>query len=319
MSGTPKRRVLTFGETMGLATSHRPGSFLHEKSLDLSFGGAETNVAIGLRRLGIPVTWVSRLGDDSVGRLILRELAAEGVDTEASIDPETPTGFMIKERLSRSRANVMYYRRDSAASMLGPDDISTRLIQDAAILHTTGITPALSASAREATVHAMETAAGLGVQVSFDLNFRSKLWSARQAAETFRTLIPLSSIVFAGIEEAQLLFPELSSPEELAAALVGLGCADAVIKQGADGCTALAGGQLYQVPAVPVEAVDTVGAGDAFVAGYLSRAIEGCTPPECLGTAVATGALACLATGDWEGAPRLHDLLSLQETEPVSR
>jgi 2-dehydro-3-deoxygluconokinase len=319
MPSSRKRRVLTFGETMGLATSHRPGSFLHEKSLDLSFGGAETNVAIGLRRLGVPVTWVSRLGDDSIGRLILRELAAEGVDTYAAIHPTAPTGLMLKERLSRSRTNVMYYRRDSAASLLGPGDIGPEMMREASILHTTGITPALSASAREATIHAMETAAGLGVTVSFDLNFRSKLWSAEQAAETFRTLVPLSSVVFAGIEEAQLLFPDLISPEELAAALVALGCGDAVIKQGPDGCTALAGGQLYQVPAVPVEAVDTVGAGDAFVAGYLSRAIDGCTPSECLGTAVATGALACLATGDWEGAPRLQDLLSLQESEPVSR
>jgi 2-dehydro-3-deoxygluconokinase len=311
--------VLTFGETMGLATSSRPGSFMMDSALELGIGGAETNVAIGLARLGVGTTWVSRLGDDGLGRLILREMHAEQVDVRVTIDATAPTGFMLKERRTRARSSVTYYRAGSAAAKLSVEDLPSELLHGRALLHLTGITPALSPSAREATLHAARAAHALGVPVSFDLNYRSRLWTPAAAAPVFAQLVALSSVVFAGLDEAQLLFPGIDDPLSLARAFVQAGAADAVIKLGDAGCVAVISGSEYEVPAVRVDPVDTVGAGDAFVAGYLSQLVRGAEPSERLARAVLTGALACLVPGDWEGAPRDDELAAFERAETVLR
>lgn len=318
---TEQRRgnVVTIGETMGLAFNARLGSLMHDRSFDLSFGGAESNVAIGLSRLGVSATWVSRLGQDSVGDLIRRELRAEGVHVVAEVDSSAPTGFMLKERRSIDRTNVMFYRRGSAASAMGSADIAAAPIAGAELLHLTGIFPALSESTRIATFSAIELAVAGDVPVSFDLNFRSKLWSDQAASSVFRQIVPSCAVVFAGVDEARLLFPDLDKASDLAHALVDLGCRDAVIKEGSEGCTAFIDGQDYQTPARRVDVVDTVGAGDAFVAGYIAALVKGKRPEERLDLAVTTGALACLVPGDWEGAPRSAELLYIDDTEGVSR
>lgn len=316
---TSQPPVLTFGETMGLATSTRPGSFMMDSALELGIGGSETNVAIGLARLGVPTTWVSRLGDDGLGRLILREMHAEQIEARVVIDDTAPTGFMLKERRTRARSAVTYYRAGSAAAKLSPDDLPRELLAGRSLLHITGITPALSASAREATLHAARTARALQVPVSFDVNYRSRLWSPEAAARVFAELVALSSVVFAGADEARLLFPGLEDPLSLARALVDAGATDAVIKLGDTGCVAVIDGLEYVVPAVRVDPVDTVGAGDAFVAGYLSRMVQGADPGERLARAVLTGALACLVPGDWEGAPREDELEGFDHKESVMR
>ena len=311
--------VVTFGEAMGLATSAHVGSLLHERVLGLSFGGAEANVAIGLSRLGVSSVWMSRLGDDSLARLIHRELSAENVAVIARTDGYAPTGLMLKERLGGDRTNVFFYRAGSAASRMTPDDLDTHAIRGARLLHLTGIVPALSVSARETTERAVHIATEAGVPISFDLNYRAKLWDRDDAARVFRSLVPVSEVVFAGEDEARILFPDVGPPADLARALVGLGCRRAVIKQGADGCTALIDGEIFRVPAVVVKPVDTVGAGDAFVAGYLSQFVTGAGPLECLERAVVTGAMACLVAGDWEGAPFLAEIGDLEREDPVSR
>lgn len=317
MSGVPP--VLTFGETMGLATSSRAGSFTSATTLDLGIGGAETNVAIGLTRLGIQATWVSRLGDDGIGRLILRELRAEQVDAVVAIDSAAPTGLMLKERLPGARSTVSYYRAGSAASRLSADDLPPHLFVGRKLVHLTGITPALSESGRNATLHAAQTARRLGIPVSLDLNYRSKLWRPSQAAPVLAQLVALSTVVFAGVEEAQLLFPEVTDPIALAHCLVSAGATDAIIKLGDAGCVAMIDGEEHTVGAVPIEPVDTVGAGDAFVAGYLAQQVRGADADERLRQAVLTGALACLAPGDWEGAPHQRDLEEFGRVDAVTR
>ncbi|MBW1638469.1 sugar kinase [Microbacterium resistens] len=300
--------VVTFGEAMGLATSSQVGSMLHERVLGLSFGGAEANVAIGLSRLGVPSVWMSRLGDDSLGRLIRREMSAENVSVIARVDDNAPTGFMLKERLGGDRTNVFFYRAGSAASRMSPEDLDARAVRNAALLHITGIAPALSASARATTERAVHIAKEAGTPISFDLNYRAKLWTRGEAAAVFRSLIPDSEIVFAGENEARILFPDVASAADLPRALVDLGSRRAVIKQGAEGCTAFIDGEILKVPAVAVKPIDTVGAGDAFVAGFLSQFLGGARPLECLERAVITGAMACLVAGDWEGAAFLEEL-----------
>ncbi len=316
MSSSSRAGVVTVGESLGLVVTDGP---LHEHRTRVGFGGAESNVAIALRRLGVPVTWVSRLGDDTFGDLIERELRAEGVTVVADRSGADPTGLMVKERRPLGRTRVRYYRSTSAATALTAADVTDPQLAEAAVVHLTGITAAISDSARGAVVDVAGRARRAGALVSFDLNYRGRLWDRTRAAETYRRILPLTDIVFAGDDEARILFPEIDDPADLAAALLGLGPAEAVIKLGADGALARSAGETHRQPAMPITPVDTVGAGDGFVGGYLSEVLAGAPIPARLRTATQVGAHACLGPGDWESMPRRADLLVDDTADLVER
>lgn len=311
--------VLTFGETMALMSATQAGPLAHASTLRLGIGGSESNMAIGLQRLGVQAVWCGRVGADSLGELVTREIRAEGVDVRSIIDEAAPTGLMVKERRTPDLQRVSYYRSGSAGSRISPDDLDRDLIRNAALLHVTGITPALSAGAAAVLFEAIATAKAAQVPVSFDLNYRSKLWSQDDAGAVYREIIPLVDIVFAGIDEAEIAVGTSPSAEELARRLSQLGPRQAVIKLGAEGALALIDGDVYRQNAAPVAVVDTVGAGDAFVAGYLAEFVNQALPEARLKTAAATGAFACLVPGDWEGFPRREELSLLLASEPVLR
>ena len=311
--------VVTLGETMALMRSGQPGPLAHAGSLETGIGGAESNVAIGLRRLGVEVAWAGRVGADGFGEMVLRELRAEGLRVLASTDAGAPTGLMIKERRTPESVRVWYYRAGSAGSRLSPRDVPVDAVAAARLLHITGITPALSASAAEAIRFAVDCAHDAETLVSLDLNYRSALWSRAEAAPVLRKLIADSHILFAGADEAAIVLGASTPPERMASLLAGMGPGQVVLKLGARGCTALIDGAQYDQAAVPITPVDPVGAGDAFVAGYLAELLAGATPRKRLDTAVRTGAFACLAAGDWEGLPRRSELALLGAAEGVTR
>ncbi|MCO4273314.1 sugar kinase [Pseudarthrobacter sp. HLT3-5] len=311
--------VVTMGETMALMKAETPGPLAHVASLSLGMGGAESNFAIALRRLGTSVTWAGRVGADSLGDMVLRELAAEAINTIAIRDDTAPTGLMIKERRTADAVKVWYYRRGSAGSRLCRDDVPAEQITQAKLLHITGITPALSATAADAVSYALDCAQEAGTLVSFDLNYRAALWSPEEAGEQYRRIIPRADVVFAGDTEAALAVGAGGDPWELARRINELGAPQAIIKLGADGCVAVVDGTPHAQSAIPIRAVDTVGAGDAFVAGYIAEMLNGKDVPQRLLTAARTGAFACLVPGDWEGMPRRSELDLLDATEPVSR
>ena len=310
--------VLTFGETMALMRTDQVGPLAHASTLSLGIGGSESNVAIGLQRLGVQAVWCGRVGADSLGALVEREIRAEGVDVRATVDHFAPTGLMIKERRTPATQRVSYYRSGSAGSRITPEDINEKLVSGAALLHVTGITPALSTQAESTLRYAVNAARAHGVTVSFDLNYRGNLWSPEAARSVYRDIIPLADVVFAGDDEAAIAVGA-GDPEELARRISALGPSQAVIKLGADGSLALIDGTVFRQAAVAVDTVDTVGAGDAFVAGYLAELVAAREPQDRLITATTTGAFACLVPGDWEGLPRRHELPMLQTREPVSR
>ncbi|MFI7166957.1 sugar kinase [Rhodococcus erythropolis] len=310
--------VLTFGETMALNSATNVGPLAHTREMKLGIGGAESNFAIALARLGNAVTWVGRVGTDSFGDLVERELRAEGVGLVIIRDSTAPTGLMIKERRTATASRIWYYRKASAGSNFSIGDISESLLADASILHVTGITPALSESALEATLHYVDRARAEGIDVSFDLNYRQALWTPDQARPIFRRIIEQSSVVFAGADEATIAVGE-GNPTELAQRISDLGPAEVVIKLGEHGALLLADGHLSQRAAIPVAAIDTVGAGDGFVAGYISEREAGSSVDQRLRTANSVGAFACTVDGDWEGMPRRSELPLLTDTEPVIR
>lgn len=307
------------GETMALMKASTPGPLAFTESLRLGIGGAESNVAIALRRLGTSVTWVGRVGADSLGDLVVRELLAEGLDVDYVRDDSAQTGLMIKERRTSETAKVWYYRSGSAGSMLAPEDIPAEKIARARLLHLTGITPALSTVAAKAVQHAIDCAKQTGTLVSFDLNYRSALWSRDDAGIAFRRFIRQADVVFAGDDEAAIAVGTRADTLELAERVAELGPSQVIIKLGAEGCVALADGRTYHQAAIPIRVLDTVGAGDAFVGGYLAELLNGESMEQRLLTAVRTGAYACLNSGDWEGMPRRTELGLLGAAEPVSR
>jgi 2-dehydro-3-deoxygluconokinase len=297
--------VVTMGETM---VSLRTGTPLRlGGTLSMTMAGAESNVAIGLARLGHTVRWGGRVGADEVGAYILRTLRAESVIVDTVVvDGERPTGLMLAERRVADVSRVSYYRAGSAGSALSTSDAAACLADAPRILHVTGITPALSDSAAEAVTEAIDLALRAGALVSVDVNYRSTLWTPGQAHPVLSELVRRAHIVIASEEELGLVAPrdESAAAKELAA----FGVSQLVIKRGARGATVWHEGEAHHAPAIAVPVLDTIGAGDAFTAGYLSGVLDGLSLPAALRRGTVTGAFAVSAVGDWEGLPTPNEL-----------
>ncbi|WP_369356517.1 sugar kinase [Streptomyces sp. cg2] len=303
--------LLTFGETM--LALRGSGPLKLGGTMRVSVAGAESNVAIGLARLGHRVHWTGAVGADEAGELVLRTLRAEGVEVSgATRDPGAPTGLILFEPRLPELTRVHYYRAGSAGSRPAADAVE-RVFATAPprVLHLTGITPALGPTARASAGHALRLARRHGTQVCLDVNFRARLWSPEEAAEVLRGWLPWVDVLLASEDELPLCVPGTADApaEDAARRLLDGGVREVVVTYGADGATAFTGdgGPCHQ-PAVPVRAVDPVGAGDAFAAGYLSALLDGADVAGRLARAATTGAFAAASPGDWEGAPTRAEL-----------
>ncbi|HEY2279443.1 MAG TPA: sugar kinase [Streptosporangiaceae bacterium] len=266
--------VVCLGETMAMVAPDPPRPLTAARTLALSQGGAESNVAIWLARLGCPAAWCSRLGDDALGRRVLAEVAAAGVDTSPVVlDASAPTGVYFKDPQPNA-TSVLYYRDRSAAARMDERDADRALAVPRRLLHLTGITPALSDSCAHAVDHAITRAAQLGVTVSFDVNYRPALWPNPDAAATaLGRLARRCGVVFVGCDEAALLWGA-SSVSDIQAALGSPGTL--VVKDGPRAARSTDdGSSVTTVAALPVEVVEPVGAGDAFAAGWLYGWLRG--------------------------------------------
>ena len=303
--------VVTAGETMVLGIPARPGRLRHAASLELKVGGAESNVAIALSRLGVSAGWVSFLGDDEPGQLVLDSVRGEGVDTSRVRRlQDHPTGLYLREQVGAA-TRVYYYRRDSAASAMAEDAFDPAYLEGAEFLHLTGITPALSKECRHFILWVAEEAGESGTRLSFDVNYRSKLWSPEEARAFTEELLPRVDLFFAGDEEARALWGR--DDEEFLQELAGMGPQEVVLKRGKEGSVVVIGGEVFEQPAFPVEDVDPVGAGDAFDAGYLAGHLWGLEAEDRLRVANAMGALSVATLGDYEGLPDREELWAFLE------
>ncbi|GAA5188742.1 sugar kinase [Rugosimonospora acidiphila] len=317
-AGAPRVDVVTLGETMAMLRAPGIGLLRHAASLDVSTGGAETNLAIGLSRLGHRVAWIGRVGADEFGALICRTLAAEGVDCRAVEDPGAPTGLMIKSRRTEAVTRVNYYRRGSAGSRLCPRDVDPDLVTRSRLLYVSGITPALSADAREAVRYAIDVARAAGVPVCLSLNYRAALWGPEAFRAELTELVARADLVFAGEGEARLVVGG-DTAEDVGRSLAALGPGQVLVTRGELGAVAVVEGEALVARAYPVRAVDPVGAGDAFAAGYLSGLLDGESVVDCLDRASLAGAFAVTVPGDWEGLPSRADLALLSAEDAVLR
>jgi 2-dehydro-3-deoxygluconokinase len=313
-------RVVTIGETMALIRTREIGSLRHASDLALGVGGAESNVAIALQRLGVDTGWLGRVGTDPLGERVIRELRAEGLRVHGIADPGARTGLMLKEHPTTASTNVYYYRSGSAGSRLDAGDVPPGWVEGAALLHVSGITALISESARACISAAVDRARAAGVLVSFDINYRSALATAEVAAPILRSFAERADVVFGGQEELVLLRPDREAAAT-AEELIRGGCREVVLKRGADGAAVFVGESRYEAPGFVVDVVDTVGAGDAFVAGYLSGMLHGLSVDERLRRANACGAVLCMSPGDWEASPSLPDVEGFgnPDRDPVTR
>lgn len=303
--------VVTFGESMVLFGPDSSGPLRYVQNFNKSIAGAESNVAIALAKLGHDVGWFSKLGNDEFGRYIQATIRGEGVDVSRVIfEPEKSTGILFKERFMHSNPNVYYYRKDSAASTLKPEELDENYIKDAKILHITGITPALSESCRGTLFKAIEIAKANNVLVSFDPNIRLKLWSKEEAIPILLEIAKQSDIIFPGIDEGEMLLG-LTKPQAIAETFMNMGCSVVAVKLGKEGCYVADKVSGVYIDSYKLEnPQDTVGAGDGFAAGFLSGMLRELDFRECGEYANGVGAMAVLVKGDMEGYPNFEQLMA---------
>ncbi len=262
--------VVCLGESMALLVPAEAGPVHEVRTWTRTVGGAESNVACHLARLGVRSRWVSAVGQDAFGQAVLADVAAAGVDvSDVRIDPVRRTGLYVKEA-SAGGSPVRYYRDGSAAAGMGPDLLAGLDLGATRLVHVSGITAALSDSCL-ALLRALLHGPRTGYQVSFDLNWRPALWRDKDPA-VLRELANAADIVLAGEDEAEIVWGT-GEPAALRALLPAP--ATLVVKQGARGATLVEGDQEVFEPALRVDVVEPVGAGDAFAAGFLAATLLG--------------------------------------------
>jgi 2-dehydro-3-deoxygluconokinase len=290
---------------------------LADDCLGRGFGGDAANVAVMAARLGARARLLTRVGDDAAGRLLLGFWRTAGVDlSTVGVDPDAPTGLYVNERDELGAHSFSYHRTGSAASLLARRHAARRFLRGLDVLHVTGVTLAISASAAEAAEVAAERARAAGVPVSFAVNYRAQLKPDRERLAAFARA---ADIVFLSVEDARALLG-VERVDQVAAALANP-AAEIVMTHGPGPATVLAGRELHTLAPPPVAVVDTAGAGDAVAGAYLAIRFGGGAPRAALAHGVVAGALSCRGSGCARsyptGAEESAALHALGEAEPA--
>ncbi len=301
--------VVTLGEALIVMDPLSAGPLRHVNGFEKHFGGAEHNVAVGLSRLGHRAGFVGSLGDDEFGQEIVAYLRGEGVDvSQVEFDADGPTGLYFKERRALGQLRV-YYRAGSAASRMRFETLDLDYLLSGTFVHLTGITAALSENCRDLVERLVLAANERGVKVSLDANVRWHLFEGRDPREILKPLVERADLLFLSEEEAELLLGGTEG-ERIQQARREMRAKTIVVHR-AEGAFAVEDGGVTERAGYPVEDVDTVGAGDAFVAGFLAGRLRGWETGESLQLANACGACAVTVQGDVKGLPTEEEALGL--------
>ncbi|MBQ6685374.1 MAG: sugar kinase [Firmicutes bacterium] len=299
--------LITIGETMAVMSPKEQGPLRYVSEYKLRMAGAESNVAVGLCKLGHTAGWISRVGEDEMGAYVLNAVRAEGVDcSRVIVDEDHRTGLMLKE-MGTGETKVYYYRENSAASHLCSKDLDKRYLSKAKIIHLTGITPVLSKSCEGAVVSMAAYAKQKGILLSFDPNIRKKLWKDKDYNSLMQALLFMSDIALLGRDEAYQIMGT-NEPEEIIDRLREEGVRYIGLKDGGNGAWVADHDSIEFVAPYPCRTIDPIGAGDAFNAAFLAGILEGRSLLECGRMAAIAGALATETPGDIEGYPSMKQL-----------
>lgn len=304
---------------MGLFIAQEEGELSDVSGYSMAVAGAEFNVAVGLARLNMPVTYLTRLGEDPFGQKIVRTLQRNGIGSEfVSFSKERSTGFMLKSKVSTGDPKIFYFRKGSAASTLSKEDVDRMDFSGYGFVHLTGIFPALSESTKEASFYLIKKAREHGLTVSFDPNLRPQLWPDTETmVQTLNEFAALSDYVLPGEAEGELLCGD-RDPRKIGRFYLERGAKAVVTKMGSRGAYLMTEQDQELVPGFSIEkVVDTVGAGDGFAAGILSALMEGKNLYEAVRRANAVGAIQVTSIGDNDGLPSRAQLAGFMGLEAL--
>jgi len=290
--------LVTLGEVMLRLSVPSPERFETARHLDIQIGGAEANVAAACARLGLSTAWVSALPANAWGERIKRELSAHGVDCAAvkMVEGARVGVYFLEYGVAPRPTRVLYDRRDSAFARLTVTEVDWVLFRRARLVHLTGVTPALGPPQRVLLERAIAEAG----DISYDVNYRAALWPPEEARAFAESVLPRARYLFVGQSEARTVFGLQGEPEEMLVALAGLAPkATIALLRGEDGSLVIDGGKVYRPRLRPaVQVVDPIGAGDAYVAGFLWAALSGRDTQGAADSGAALGALKCSTWGD---------------------
>lgn len=290
--------LVSLGEVMLRLAVPAPGHLETAHGLDVQMGGAEANVAAACARLGLRTAWISALPVGPWGERARRELASHGVDCAfvRMVDHARMGLYFIEYGAPPRPVRVLYDRRDSAFARLAETEVDWEPVRRATLVHLTGITPALGDGPRALVRRALREAAA----VSFDVNYRASLWPPADARGFLDEVLPIARYFFLGESEARTIFGLDGPPERMLEGIARLAPKATVsLQQGEAGSTVLGGGCVYRPRRqLRVQMVDPVGAGDAYVAGFLWAALRQRDLQDAVDTGCAVGALKCSIWGD---------------------
>ena len=316
--------LVTFGETM-LRLSPPAGQRLEtEGGLDAQVGGAESNVAAAAASLGTDTAWLSKLPANPLGRRVVRSLRSHGVTPEVVWDDSETArlGTYYLERGADPRGtDVIYDRANASITTVDAGELDHSVLKSAAVFHTTGITPALSASTAQATTDLLAAAGEADVTRSFDLNYRSKLWSPAEARESYESLFEGVDLLFAPIRDARNVLGYEGDAESVAYRLADdYGIETVVVTRGESGSLAYKDDEIVEQGVIDAETVDAIGTGDAFVGGVLAELIAGSDIDTALSYGAAAASLKRTVEGDVLVTTREEVEAALEEsTHGISR
>lgn len=292
--------IVTVGEALLRLSPPQGDRLVTASEFDAYVGGAEANAAVAAAGVGAETAWLSRLPDSPLGRRVVRELHAHGVRTGVSWTADGRLGTYYLERGTDPRGSEAYYdRAGSAAAEMTPEDLPEAVVRSADTCFVTGITPALSDSARETTEAALTAARAADTTTAFDPNYRSKLWSEDEAREAYEALLPLVDVLIVARRDAADVLGAPDQPVQMANTLAAdYGCETVVLTLGDRGALVLNDGEVHEVAAFDTETVDPIGSGDALAGAFLAARSRGDPADEALSLGVAAAAIKRTVAGD---------------------
>lgn len=292
--------LITFGETMLRLSPSGMNRLEDSQSLEVHVGGAESNVAVNVSRLGKKVAWFSRLPDNPLGYTVRNGIQHHGVDTSHIVwtDDQRLGLYFIEYGAVPRSTQVWYDRADSAASHLSPDDLPREAIAASKWMHITGITAALSPTCAEAILVAMQIARENNVRISFDVNYRAMLWSAEKAAETMILMCESADVVFVALRDAVNLFGAPDTMPDCTRYLQERWGGTIIVSDGDRGVTAVGATQQATAPSIETQIIDRIGAGDALASGVICQLLEDAPLEQALNFGTVMAAFALSIPGD---------------------
>ena len=298
---TESPAFLTSGEVMVELAG--PAPLAEAESLTRSYSGDVLNIAVALRRLGVPTAILTKVGDDPFGNYLMSEWAELGVDLRYVSRGGGPTGVYVAEFGPAGHYDIWYYRRHSAASTLAPADVDAIALDGVRLVHVSGISQAISETSRAATFRLVERARAAGIQVSVDVNYRPRLWKPAEAAVALREILPFIDIVFCGAPDESEAVSGFADPVAAGAFFLDQGATVAALSMAADGCYVAWADGSTRLPHVARRVEHAQGAGDAFAGGFARAWIAGALPETCARLATVTAGLKVERTGALLGLP----------------